>query len=415
MKPWGTGALIAVGMLVLAATLGRHSTDAAIATPRTTDAAFVVSSSADAGPGTLRDAILAADRLGDSARISIAVRRIALETALPPLINPRGITLGGQHEGTVIDAGHQPKGATLQILSPTSVIHDLSIVNSHDFAVLVAAPGVELRSLTVSDSKTAVVIGAAARGASIRTSTFERDETAISAETGVRDLVIQNDIFRGNTRAGFWFVGSVDKDASMPVENVRITDSVFDRNASGVVLANRPASIQKSRFIDNHESAILVLGGAARIEDNEIHGSGTSAISVSSGRHVNILRNVLHDNPATAIMVRDSEAEIAHNTLQHNGTGIVVITSHEADVISVSDNTVSRSKGDGLTIIGGMPTVARNQLLDNAGAGIRSLDLVHAKGGLKAAPHLDANQLRGNGIDMPSTGVYKIAGMMPPS
>jgi Right handed beta helix region len=407
MKTFSGGALIALGLLATALLLGGRNQAASLTPAKTNGANFVVSSGADAGPGSLRDAILAADRLSESAHILVEAKHIGIESPLPPLINTHGIVIEAAANAGVIDAAHVAKGAALQINGPASIVRGLTIMNARDLALFDNAPGLEITNVSISASKTGIALGALAKGGNIRTSVFERNETGISADGAVRDIVIASCIFRGNTRAGFWFVGAGEHDET-PL--VRITDGVFEKNASGVVLANRPTLIQKSRFLGNAQSAVLVLGGAARIEDSEIRNSGGTAISVTSGQHVALLHNTLTDNPGTAIMVHDSQASIERNTLTSNGSGIVAILSQDSSSAIIKDNIVSKSAGDAITIIGGSPSVQHNQLTENHSAGVRVLDLVYAKGSVKATPHLDANVLKGNGIDMPPTGVYKSAG-----
>jgi len=274
------------------------------------------------------------------------------------------------------------------------------------------ASAIELDGVNISNSKVGIFLGAPRNGSSIRTSVFEHDDTAITAEGGVRDVSILSSIFRNNNKAGFWFVGGIEKDGDTQ-ERIRIIDSVFEKNASGVVLANRPVLIQRCRFMANAQSAVLVLGGAARVEDSEIQGSVGTAISVSTGRQVTLARNTLTGNLVTAIMVRDSQVTIDHNTLTGNGAGIVSIASSNADGTVIRDNIISKTVTDAITVIGGSPRLQHNQATDNHGAGLRTLNLVSEGGEIKATPVLEANVFKGNGTDQPPPAVYKLAGTLP--
>ena len=413
MKHLNVGTLGVVSLLVLAMLLAGHNSSPAAGAVKLSGADFVVSSAGDAGPGTLRDAILAADRLTTRAHVSIKVKRIAIESALPALINPHGVVIDAEPDLGLIDAQRQIKGAVLQINSPTSALRGISIVNAHDYGIVLNAPGVEMDSVNIASSKVGIVLGASAKGSAIRTSVFEHDETAITAESGVRDVSILSSIFRANNKAGFWFVGSVEKEAGPQQERVRIIDSVFEKNASGVVLANRPVLVQKCRFIGNEQSAVLILGGAARVEDSEIRETVGTAVSVTGGRQVTLARNTLTGNLLTAIMVRDSQVTIDRNTLRSNGSGIVAIASDSADGTLIRDNVIAKTTADAITVIGGSPRLQRNQVTDNHGAGLRTLNLVSAGGELKATPQLDANVFKGNGTDQPPPAVYKLAGTLP--
>jgi hypothetical protein len=413
MKHLNLGTLGVASLLLLAALLAGHKSSPAAGVSNQSGADFVVSNPGDAGPGTLRDAILAADRLTNRAHITIKVKRIAVESALPALVNPHGVAIDAEAGFGLIDAAHQVKGAVLQINSPASALRGISIVNAHDFGIVLNAAGVAMDGMNIANSKVGIFLGAAAKGAAIRTSVFEHDETAITAEGGVRDVSILSSIFRANSKAGFWFVGAVEKDGDPLQERVRIIDSVFEKNTSGVVLANRPALIQKCRFIANEQSAVLILGGAARVEDSEIRDNVGTAISVTTGRQVALTRNTLTGNLLTAIMVRDSQVTIDHNTLKGNGSGVVAIASDNSDGTLIRDNTITKTAADALTVIGGSPRLQRNQATDNHGAGLRTLNLVSNAGELKATPQLDANVFRGNGTDQPPPAAYKVAGNVP--
>jgi len=190
---------------------------------------------------------------------------------------------------------------------------------------------------------------------------------------------------------------------------VRVADSVFEKNASGVV-TNQPTVVQKGRFLGNRESAVVILGGAARLEDSEIRDSGGTAVSVISGTAVSVVHNTLIDNAAAAISARDSEMQIERNTLDHNGLGIVSVISHAPSSMVIEDNLITRTTADAVTLIGGAPLLRHNQIVRNHGAGLRTLDLAHDGGALKVSPRLEGNVLEGNRVDTPITGVYTLSG-----
>ena len=409
MKPSKTAVAISISLLLLAAVVTLRTPDANGAPTRAAAAELVVSSARDAGPQTLRDAILAADRLSGRAHILVTAKLIALASPLPALINPRGVDL------EVVDA----EDVVLQINSPGSTLKGLHIVHAHGTAILVNAADVQLDSVIIGDSKAGILVNAAARGCAIRASTFERDETGVIADTGVRDLTVLGGVFRDNTRAAIWSVAAPAKGAAAPdagtegnrpQEPVRIIDGVFERNASGVVIANQPAFLHKDRFLGSHDSAVLILSGAARIEDSEIRDSGGTALSVTAGKSVHITHNTLANNPKVAIMMSDSDVTIENNTLSHNGFGIVSILTQGSLTPQIRGNLITGTTGDGITVIGGSPRLERNQVLDGHSAGLRLLDVVQPNGGLKATPTLEANVFKGNALDQPVHGVYKMPG-----
>ena len=408
----GLGATIAGCLVLIGLSVNRYSLNANGATRTLGAPDFVVTSTRDAGPGTLRDAILAADRLSTRARILISAKSIFTESALPALVNPRGVEIEAAADSGVIDATHQEMGAVLQINSPTAVLKGLTVTHAHGFGVIVNAAGVRLESVTVRDSKVGILIGAGAPDCIVRTSVLERNETGLLAEPDVHRLTVLSTIFRANSRAGFWLVAAAAADvrAAAGQERARIADSMFEANTSGVVVANQPVRVQKSRFVGNRESAMLVLGGTARLEDSEVHGSGGTAVSITAGTGVVLARNQLIDNPATAISIRDSDVTVEGNTLNHNGLGIVSIVTQSRFVPLIQDNVITATTADALTVIGGAPQLKRNTVTGSHGAALRELDLVHGSSRFKATPRLEANLLRGNQVDTPVIGTYTLAG-----
>jgi hypothetical protein len=404
------GAPIALCLGVLAAAVTQHKLSATGAPlrPATTD--FLVSSARDAGPDTLRDAILAADRLSTRAHIVITARQILIESALPALVNPHGVDIEAATGAGNLDAARQEAGAALQIDSPTSTVKGLHISHARLSGIIVNAPGVELDSITVSDSKVGFLVNAAAKSCTVRSSTFERDETGVMAEAGVQRAAILGSIFRENTRAGLWFVGrEPGHSAAGDQPSVLVADSVFEKNAVGVV-ANQRIQVQKSRLLGNRQSAMTILGGEARVEDSEIRDSGGTGVSVTSGLSVAIVHDTLTGNAGAAISVRDSGVDIERNTLDHNGLGIVSVSTREPLSILITANLITKTASDAITVIGGSPQLRRNQIIRNQGVGLRTLDLAGDAGAVKVMPRLEANVVEGNRVDTTLTGTYTLSG-----
>jgi hypothetical protein len=414
MKPIAGGSIVLVLVLTAVSVhlLGADGSGTRGSAARTD---FVVSDSRDAGPGTLRDAILASDRLTSHVRILVKARQIALESALPALINPRGVEIDAEPAAGIIDANRQASGATLSITSPGSILRGIHFTRSHGSAILINAEGVQLDTIVISDSKVGVLLSSNARGSEIRNSIFERNETALTADPDIGNVTVSSSIFRSNTRAGFWLVAPADPgqrklaagDASV---SARIIDCVFEKNAAGIVVGNRPVSVQKSRFFDNQDSALTILGGIVRVEDNEIRGNTSTAITINAGTGVALIHNSFLNNRAAAIMTRDSDVSIDRNTLKHNGLGIVAVTSDAALVPVIRDNLITQTGADAITLIGGTAIVQRNQILDNRGAGMRALDIVREGIRVKAVLQLQDNVVKGNASDAPVTGIYAVGG-----
>src|SRR5436305_199138 len=83
MKPSKIAVAISISLPLLAAVVALRSPDANGTPAPAAAAELVVSSARDAGPQTLRDAILAADRLSGHAHILVRAKLIALDSPLP--------------------------------------------------------------------------------------------------------------------------------------------------------------------------------------------------------------------------------------------------------------------------------------------------------------------------------------------
>jgi Right handed beta helix region len=409
------GASIALGLVVVAAAISLSGLGRRFDLLKAAEPPLVVASSRDDGPGTLRDAILAADRLSSHAHIVITAKRIALDSPLPVLVNPRGVQIDAHAHDGLIDAAHQATGPTLQINSPFTEIKGLHITDAPVSGIVVNAPGARLDGVQIADSKAGILIYPTARGTIVENSVLQHDQIGIAVSPGVEHIALLNSVFRRNTRAGLWYVGPparvggtrITRTPSVTEAGLRVVDSVFEKNAEGAVLANQSAQLQRTRFLDSGDTAILIMGGSVGIQSAEIRGSGGPAVSVSSGAHVQIAHSTLIDNASSAIMARDSDLIVEGNTLEHNGLGIVSIGGGSFTPV-IRDNLITGSTGDAITLIGGPMLIEHNRLLQNHGAALRPFDFVQRQIRFDAAPKLDGNTFRANGLDVAPTTTYTL-------
>src|SRR5262249_17848209 len=77
-----------------------------------------VTNAGDGGPGTLREALFIVASAPDPSTISVEVPSIKLETALPALVNGRGVRLVAQAAGAQIDAQTLNQGPVLDVSGP---------------------------------------------------------------------------------------------------------------------------------------------------------------------------------------------------------------------------------------------------------------------------------------------------------
>jgi nitrous oxidase accessory protein NosD len=427
MKIPRVSAVAAIAVVVIAIAVAGLGDRLRLSLTHGATSALVVTNAADTGPGSLREAILAADRSPERTRIVISVSPIQLESALPPLANPRGVLVecrdgpGASAAKTAAPATLTPcvlqpaaefQGSLLRLDGSHSVVRGITVKGAKDAGVLVTAEDVELDHVEFDDCKDGILIGPGGDGLTIRNGRFERNDTGIRLEGMVRHLTIAHNSFTNNRSAGLWLVGAADS-APEAGSTTSITDNLFQGNGNGVVLANHAALLEHNRFVDTQKVAVLLLGGAATIRANHLQNSAGTGISVTAGREVVISDNEVVDAPGIAIMLRSSSALVERNTLYGNAYGIVSLMGATTGSPVFDGNLIFSNATDGLTIIGGSPRLTHNRLMHNRAAGLRIFDLQEPSGRHNASPVLDGNVVAANGLDVPPVAVYRLGGNPP--
>src|SRR5690349_4688060 len=118
-------------------------------TPATSGVTAIVTSGADRGPGSLREALFVVASAKEGATISIQVPRIVLETALPPIVTAHGLSIVTQQAGAEIDARGLMSSTVLDIAAPNTSIEGLRIRNCNGAAILLRAARFRLTSSTI--------------------------------------------------------------------------------------------------------------------------------------------------------------------------------------------------------------------------------------------------------------------------
>ncbi len=366
---------------------------------------ILVTTEADDGLGSLRSAILTADKSDQPRRILVMVPRVALAAPLPPLVSPHGIVLDARHEGTELDAS-RVAGAALDIASPHTTVQGFRIVKAQA-AIVVRASRVTLRSVTIEDSDTGVLVGDHAEETTIDRSVFRRNRIGVQA-MGLGKTVVANSRFEDQRGSALW---AVAPHTAAGLEEISIHDNRFTNDASGLVLVNRPATVEENTFEGLRDAAVFASGARAVIRANHIrsgHGFGVMLDRASSSV---VYRNEIAHNCSGGVMVREARnTEVVSNDLYRNGFGIVVLEGPKISPNTVADNLVVDHAGDGLVLIASSPLVRRNRLFQNAHAGVRLAALVRGDGQYRdSEPLLEGNILRGNGRDEPFRDDYIVA------
>jgi Right handed beta helix region/Periplasmic copper-binding protein (NosD) len=358
---------------------------------------FRVTSAGDTGPGSLREAIFAADRAGRAARIELDVPRIVLQSPLPPLLNPNGIVIDGMRARTQI-VSHQAGGAVFDVSAPHSSILGVRITGSVGPAVLARSSDFKVRGITIENSAVGIFLVDGAGQLSVTDSSFRRNVVGIHLSGGIRQITIQNNTFEGHRNAAIWAVAPKPHEIGGAVQ-IDVIRNRFAADVRPVVLFNVSARVDDNAFQDAHHSAVHVSGATVAIRRNRVRegrGFGAEVVGVSSGL---IASNEIDHNCAGGVLVRGSaNTQILSNRIYANGSGIVIVSGSAVNPSRVTDNLVARNQLDGLHLIGASPLVERNQLLQNQRAGLR-ISRLNAGRLLDqiSRPELASNTLEGNG------------------
>src|ERR1700760_1734190 len=146
--------VIAVGVFVLLAIVvaaGHWYETQRVQPGRTTEKMLTqhVTNAGDRGPSTLRKALFVVASATAATTISIEVPTIKLETALPALVNGRGVRLIGQASGAVIDASALNAGPVFDVSGPNTSIEGITVSKCPAAAILVRSVHFKLSTSTI--------------------------------------------------------------------------------------------------------------------------------------------------------------------------------------------------------------------------------------------------------------------------
>lgn len=368
---------------------------------------FLVTSPRDTGPGSLREAIFAADRAPTRARVWIRTDRLVLETPLPPLVNPEGVVIDASDSGAEIDARAIGGDPVLDVAAPRSIVRGLRIRGTAGSAILVRASGARLQNVTLIECTVAVHLAQGVEDLSVEDSSFEANSTGIRIEPGAAGVSVINSRFRRHDGAAVWAVSP-----SPPVQAVSpavvVRGNRFEDDRISLVLINTPAEVADNQFARAGEAAIY-LTGPGTVRRNRIQRGARVGVFGDAPDGALIEDNEVSHNFAVGILLREARSsEVRRNRVYENGYGIAAIFDRRGGPTVVADNQVLSQREDGLYVVGASPILRGNSALGNRSAGLRVLDYVRLRRErLVGNPLLQENIFKGNGIDGPVRGEYR--------
>lgn len=354
-----------------------------------------VTSGADRGPGTLREALFVVATASSAAHIVLEAPRIAVETALPPIVNARGVSITAQSGRGTIDAHALSGGPVFDVAAPNITLDGVTVTGCPAAAVLVRAARFHLRGATLSGCDVAVDIAANASDLLIERNHFVNDRIGVRFAAASRDSSVVGNEFSGERDAGVWAVRSEPDLKGVPFT---VRDNRFDHDHAGIVAGNIPVLVERNELLEASDSAVHLIGAGAIVRGNRVSGGSSFGIVAEGAREAVIEGNELDGVAAYGIMVRgSSNALVRNNRLHRCGYGLAFVLGDARNPSTAVDNVIIEPRYDGIDVVGDSPILRRNQVLRPHALALRVTDF-QPPGGAKAitaAPYLDGNLFGG--------------------
>ena len=349
-----------------------------------------VTSSADHGPGTLREALFIVAAAAGKADLLIKVQSITPESLLPPLINAHGVRVVGASGGTEIHANALKGGPVFDVAGGNTSLEGLKLRNCPGTAILVRASGFRVRSSTVDGCDVGVDVAENAGDVLIERNRFSHDRIGVRFAASSRNTTVVSNEFSNDRDAGLWAVRA-EPDAHDAGIGVR--ENHFSADGSGVVAANIGVRVEHNDFAGPVESAVHLLGTGAVVRGNHVNSGASMGIIAENAREAVIEDNDLDHLAAYGIMVRGSANILLRaNRLTACGYGVAFVLGDPRGPSTAVDNTIIEPQFNGIDVIGDSPILRHNQVLRPHAFALHATDFQQPDGRKVAAhPFLDGN------------------------
>jgi parallel beta-helix repeat protein len=349
-----------------------------------------VTNAGDRGPGTLREAMFIVAGATGPTTISLEIPSVKIETALPALVNGRGVRLVGQAAGTVIDAQSLNAGPVFDVSGPNTSIEGITVSKCPAAAVLVRSVHFKLSTTTVDSCDVGVEVAENASDTLLERNHFTKNRVGVRFAASGHNTAVANNEFKENKDAGLWAVRSASDTHD---DVIGIHDNKFTEDTASIVAGNIPVLIERNDFINAHESDVHVVGAGATIRGNRINGGAAMGIVAENARGAIIDDNELEGLTAYGVMVRGSSDTLVRSNRLHNcGYGLAFVLGDKAKVSTAVDNTIIEAKFNGIDVIGDSPILRRNQVLRAHAYALKVEDFQPPNGQkVQSQPFLDNN------------------------
>jgi hypothetical protein len=384
---------IAVFLGVAALIIGGRSYEARRAASESfsNTTAVSVTNGADRGAGTLREALFLVATAPGPARITLAVPRVSLLTALPPIVNSHGVRIVARQGGSEIDASALSGGGpALDVAAANVAIDGLTVTHCANAAILVRAVHFSLQNATVQACDVGVDVAENAHDLLLEGNRFVNDRIGVRFAASSPDTTVAANVFAGEKDAGVWAVrGQPDLGATA----ISLHDNRFDNDHSGVVAGNLNMLIEQNQITGAQSTAIDLVGSGVVVRGNHVSGGAGMGIIADGAHAVVIERNELHGLAAYGIMIRgSSSALVSTNRLYDCAYGLAFVLGDARNPSTAVDNTIIEPRYDGIDVIGDAPILRGNQVVMPHAFALRVADFTRPDGSkVVSAPFLDHN------------------------
>jgi hypothetical protein len=352
-----------------------------------------VTSDADRGPGTLREALFIVAAANGNADVRLKVKSVAPETPLPSLVNPHGVRIIAQQGGTQIDGHALSGGPVLDIAGANTSIEGLQLRNCPGSAILLRATQFRLRASSIESCDVGVDVAENASDVLFERNRFSGDRVGVRFAASTRNAVLVGNTFSNSRDAGVWAVRA-EPDARGAALTLR--ENHFDGDRSGIVAANIAVLIERNEFANPSEAGVHLLGAGAVVRGNHVSGGPGMGIIADTARESVIDNNELDHLGAYGIMVRSSASVLVRANRVHNcGYGLAFVLGDPHRPSTAADNTIIAPQFNGIDVIGDSPILRNNQVLQPRAYALHVTDYEQPDGKkVLAHPTLENNNFR---------------------
>jgi parallel beta-helix repeat protein len=349
----------------------------------------------DSGPGSLREALFAADAAPTGASVLIEVDRIALESALPPIVNSHGLEIVGPSAGVELDAhAIAAGGAVLDIDAENAAVSRVSIRHCAGAAVLVRARRFHLTDSSIEGCDVGVEVAGNASEVALERNQFNGNRLGVRFSAASRNSEVVRNEFSGSTDAALWLVASQSNGTADAAVNVH--DNQFNGDRAGVVLGNVAALLEHNDFTAMREAAVHVVGEGAVVRTNRVLSGAAAGFVVENASGVLIEDNDLTHLDGYGILMRGAANGLLRGNRIHScAYGLAFVLGVPQKPSTATDNTLIDLKYDGIDVVGDSPVLKGNQVLQARVAPLHVQDFTQPNGQtVHSQPLLDKNSFQ---------------------